>query len=223
VACKASDDSDTNDVVLVFDNNRNVWIGKWNLPASTFTEYSNDLYMGSSASREVYKMLTDATVQDKGELIGYATKCATGWLNFTKDKAHQQIFDTVMIEGYVKLNTPITFKLFYDWNGQPATQWTWNPNDAEAQILNATSENVMGVTQQGVTPLGVELIDEEDEVTDQKRFIVYFKVQQQPHTFVKLQWETDGKNQYAELTNIAANVMPVDNIKEDYITDVEST
>lgn len=225
IACKETSSSTSNDVILAYDNNRSVWVGKWNLPASCFTEYDGKLYMGSSASREVYEMFTDLRAQDKGSsgLIGYATKCKTGWLNMTKDTDHQQEFDMLCVEGYIKLNTPVTFSIYYDWQTEPTTSWIFDPASHTDNILDATAEETMGVTQMGVTPLGVELSEDSTTLVDERRFIAFFKVQATPHTYVRLGWEVDGVSKFLEMTNIAANVRPIITLKEDYIIDTETT
>jgi hypothetical protein len=224
VAYKETSASTTNDKVIVFDHNRSVWVGEWNLPASSFIEYNGELYMGSSASKEVYKLFTEKTSQDKdGDLIGYKMRCATQWKNLTKDQAHQQNFDTIKIEGYIKLNTKVTFSLLYNFAATSTVSWTWDPNTQITNVLGTTEEEVLGVVEMGTAPLGIEL-DEREDIGDygEQRFIVYFKTKPINHNYVKLEWETDGTEKYLEITDISINAQTLPALKEDFILDIET-
>jgi hypothetical protein len=223
VATKESEDSLTNDSVLVRDNTRGRWVGKWNLPAQCFTEYNNEVYFGSSASREVYKMMTATTVQTKGtDLIGYTFRAATQWINKTSDKSHSEQFDTLKVGGFVKLNTPITFRLYYDFSLTASKEFTWDPQDNPTCILGLTEPQVLGVTYLGSTPLGVE--GSEDIFGDfgEVPFLTYIKIDPKAHNYVKLEIETDGENQYVEVTELAANITELPNLNEALISNFEA-
>jgi len=224
VACKETEDSATNDLVLVYDNNRSKWVGEWNVPAQCFTEYDGSLYFGSSASREVYKMFTLDTVQDKaGTPIGYGFRAATQWINKTRDNSHLQQFDCLKFAGYIKLNTTVTFRLYYDFETEPTHTWQWDPTITPTAVLDATQEQVMGVTYLGSTPLGVDLTNVEFGDYGEFRFLAYFRVPPTAHTYCKLQIETDGESQYLELTEIAANLIELKKIAEDYVLNSETS
>ena len=223
IACKQSSASVTNDLVLVYDNNRQKWIGKWSLPANVFTEYDGNLYMGSAASREVYKMLTNETVQRKGDATtGYKMRCATQWVNQSPDLAHEQRFTKLLVEGYIKLNTNPTFRLYYDFAKEAEQSWVFHPSSHTKTILGVTAEETMGETPLGVTPLGVEVFDEDVGDFGEFRFIAYFRVPERVHNYCRFEFETDGANQYLEVTGIKNNVTFLDVIREDYIIDTEN-
>ena len=222
VAVKESEDSATNDIILVRDNTRGKWVGKWNLPAQCFTEYNNNLYFGSSASREVYKMMTATTVQTKGtDLIGYTFRAATQWINKTSDKSHSEQFDTLKVGGFIKLNTPITFRIYYDFSLEPAKTFTWNPQDHPKSILGLTPAQVLGVSYLGSSPIGVD--GSEDVFGDygEVPFLTYIKVSPTAHNYVKVEVETDGENQYVEITQLGANITELPNLNEALITPFE--
>lgn len=223
LAYKTDSSSSSNDQIAVFDHDRDVWIGVWNLPASSFAEANGNLYMGSSASREVYKMFDTQTAQDKAAVLtGYKSRFATQWINQTKDTSALQSFNTLKVEGYIKTNTPLTFKIFYDFSRTEDVSWTWDPAVKSTPVLGEVDDEVMGVTQVGVTPLGVELDDSEAGDYGEQRFIVFFKLQERPHNYVKLEVEADGSNKYFEITELATNMRQHDHIKDDYIIDIEN-
>ena len=222
IATKETEDSETNDLVIVRDNNRGKWVGKWNLPAQCFTEYNGDVHFGSSASREVYKMMTTDTVVRKGtDLIGYTFRAATQWINKTSDKSHSQQFDTLKVGGFVKLNTPITFRLYYDFSLEPAKTFVWDPQEHPTCILGLSESQVLGVTYLGSTPLGVE--GSEDSFGDfgEVPFLTYIKVTPTVHNFVKIEIETDGESQYVEINELSANLSEVPNLNESLIVSHE--
>ncbi len=223
VAAKETSASTTNDLVLVYDNNRSKWVGKWNIPAQSFTEYNNTLYFGSSASREVYSMFTDDTVQLKGTTkIGYNFRVATQWINKTKDHSHLQQFSKLKVGGYIKLNTTATFRLYYDFGTEAAYSFDWDPQETPDAILGLTEEQVTGVTYLGSSPLGIDLSGTDFGDFGEVRFLAYFNVPLTVHTYVKLEVETDGESKYIEITEFAANVNEVDKINESYILDSEN-
>jgi hypothetical protein len=224
VACKENDNSTSNDIVLVYDNNRGVWVGKWNLPASCFSEYDAKAYMGSANSREVYKLFSNLyTSQEKnGAFIGYPVRCATGWNNYSKDGGHQQQFDTLMLEGYIKLNTKVEFSLYKDFELSPYKSFTWNPNKKSSCILGQSDEDVMGKTSLGDTPLGIELGTIDDD-TGAQRFVAYFKVPPIVHQYLRVEWKSDTDNGYIEITNLAGNITEVLPLNENYIINSEES
>lgn len=208
IAAKQTDASSTNDKVLVFDNNLQKWIGEWNIPAADFAIYNNELYFASSASKEVYKMFTTSTSTVKGENVtGYDTYCETQWVNKTSDGLSTQNFNIVAVTGYIRLNTPVTFGLCYDFDPIPRVTWTFDPSLASVtayNIVGSTPGNTMGVTALGVTPLGTEVAAASGD-HDEQRFVVYFLVPYLDHNWAKLSWATSGSNKYVEITDIRSN------------------
>jgi hypothetical protein len=224
VSCKETPASATNDIVLVFDNDRGKWVGRWNVPAACFAEYGGALYFGSSASRETYRLFHTATAQAKGSVsIGYRTRCATQWVSLG-DGVHQEQFDTLAVRGYVNPTTRIIFRLYFDRSTEPYMQWSYDPVTATSTVLGATSEEVLGTVQIGTAPLGVELSSENDETGafGELPFIAFFKVPAIPHTFVKMEWETDGAGTFAEINDVKANVTVLPAIAEAFVVDTES-
>lgn len=205
LAAKETDDSETNDVIVLYDNNRQKWIGKWLIPGADFTIFNNELYAGSSASREVFKLFHTINSTVKGNnAISYDTLCATQWINKTPGGLGTQSFDTIAITGYITDNTPIDFGLYYDFETEARYTWTFDPASSSANILESTGELTLGSTPIGVTPLGIELGEELGDYNE-RRFVVYYRVPADDHLWTKLQWASTGLNQYYEITDILAN------------------
>lgn len=206
VALKETTNSSTNDVVIVYDNVYEKWIGEWDMPISDFTTYNNELYFFSSASNEAYKMLTSRTAQIKGEtVIGYDTEVETNWVNRTQTGINNQFFTMITFRGWIKENTPITFSLYHDFSVEPTNTWVFDPAEVSQDIiLGNTAENVMGVTPLGVTPLSVEIGTEETEFGERPFFVCY-KVPITIHQFVKLGWSTENVDAFYDITDIQAN------------------
>lgn len=211
VAAKATSSSSTNDKVIVFDNNLQKWIGEWEIPAADFAVYNNELYFGSSASKEVYKMFTTRTTQVKGtDLLPYDTYCETHWVNKSSDQLSTQKFNMLAIAGYVRLNTPITFSLYYDFSTEAKHTWTFDPANQTIitnNILGDTAEASLGVTPLGVTPLSIELSATDIGDYNEQKFLIYYTLPFDDHIWAKLSWSTTGVDQYAEITDISANFM----------------
>jgi len=207
IACKETEDSETNDIVVVYDKNVQRWVGKWDIPASCFTVYDNELYLGSSASNEVYKMFTPTTATVKGaDLIGYASDAVTNWVNKTPDGSHLQDFNIIRVTGYIRMNTTVTFNLYYDFGTQPELSWTFDPASATStnMILQEVAESQIGVDPLGVTQFAAYVEDDVD-AEDERRFVVYFVLPFRPHLWSSIGWNTDGVNKYVEVTEVSAN------------------
>lgn len=205
VACKRTSASTGNDLVIVLDNNLQKWIGVWNLPAAAFTDYNSELYFGSSATNEVYKMLTDNTSTVKGTTVnGYDTRVETNWVNKTTDGMSTQEFDLLEITGYIKQNTPVEFALTYDFKTEPAHTWIFDPATSPNNILENSDYQVLGINPLGVVPLSVTIEPDEGDFGEQ-RFHVVYRLPPNIHTWVKLSWVTSGSNRYYEFTDIKAN------------------
>lgn len=206
VSLKETTASDSNDIVIVYDNVYERWIGEWDIPAADFTTFNNDLYYFSSASNETYKMLTTRTAQVKGTtVIGYDAEVETNWVNRTQATISNQFFTMLTIRGWITLNTPITFSLSYDFSVEPTHTWVFDPATASGDIiLGDTAENVMGVTELGVTPLGVEIGEETSEFGERPFYICY-NVPQTIHSWVKLSWSTSNPDAYFDICDLQAN------------------
>lgn len=205
IAAKKTSDSITNDLIILFDNNLQRWVGEWSLPAAAFTVYDNELYFGSSASREVYKMFTTLNSTVKGDVsLGYDTLVETQWGNKTEGGLQTQRFNTIGITGYIKLNTKLALSLFYDFEVEATHNWIFDPLNSVPMVLEGVGELTLGTAPIGVTPLGVELGEEEGDFGE-RRFLVYYRVPFRDHVWMKMQMSSTGENQYFEVTDILAN------------------
>jgi hypothetical protein len=211
IAAKETSDSATNDKVLVYDRSISQWVGEWNLPAADFTTYDNNLYFGSSASRETYRMLTTDRYLKKGETVAsYPTRVLSNWINKTKGQKFPQVFDTLVIEGYITLGTILTFELFFDFEKQATYSWSFDPTSTNLSdtLLSSTTTGTIGYHELGLEPIGFDLGEEGESEIGERRFYVAYKIKPRVHQFVSLGWGsgTGASNPYYEIMDASANI-----------------
>lgn len=206
VSGKVTSSSNTNDSIIIYDHTRSQWVGEWPLAFENFTEYNGNLYAGSSASREVYQLfMVDTVDKDDTEETGYKMRLRTQWRSFTPGRTHQQKVSILRLEGWIKLNTTVTFQVYYDFASTAYLSFDWNPQTTGGSIFAIPNEQVMGVTYLGTTPLGVPIA--EDDVGDfgEFRFKIFVSIPSKSHDYIRLGVETDGVGQYIEITDWDVN------------------
>ncbi len=109
----ARDDSDFNNVIIVYDSlyNRFTEFSGWN--ADSFAVYNSNLYYGDSVNENVYKAF-DSEYDDND--LPYTTEWKTKWINFGDPDLFKEI-SYLWVEGWINKNTTIDFTVYLDEGG----------------------------------------------------------------------------------------------------------
>ena len=107
------DDSDFNNVVIVYDSlyDRFTKFTGWN--ADSFTVYNDNLYYGDSVNQNVYKAFHN---EYNDTDLPYVTEAKTKWFNFGLPDLFKEIA-YVYVEGWINKASEIDFTVYLDEGG----------------------------------------------------------------------------------------------------------
>lgn len=219
-ACKETEDSSSNDVVISYNYKRGAWEGIWDMAVADWFEHEDGLYHVSSDSKEAYKMFEGVDKDKAGTHYPVNAYWKSGYINLTESGMHQQSLKRIAVTGWIAENTTITFDLAYDF-GSSAETFSWEFAGTESSyIFGEPVYNVLGTFPLGVTPLG--MIGE--EILDNKRkFLVYFNVPDKQHNWFQLGFGSNGIGQDWEIIDVAVDVEETSEINTNLVRNTESS
>lgn len=168
-----SEDATYNDVVLVFNYQKNAWeapIVGWN--ANCWMIYGDELYFGSSTNPEVYKYDEDL-YDDNGN--PYECVARFAFSNYG-DASLPKSFESIFMEGYISENTTITINVLYNYNGSQETRSTTLSGTDSTYIVASTDTTGLGLYGLGEEPMGSIA----DVPSDLQKFRIYLQTSKQP-------------------------------------------
>lgn len=218
-ACKETEDSSSNDVVIAYNYKRGAWEGIWDLAVADWFDYNNELYFVSSDSKEAYKMFEGVDKEKSGTHYPVNAYWKSGYINMTKSGFHQQTLKRIAVTGWIATNTTLTFDLAYDF-GTSAETYSWTFEGTETDyVFGEPVYNVLGTSPLGVEPIGSISAD----VSENKRkFLVYFNVPAKQHNWFQLGFGSNGTGQDWEIIDIAVDVEESSEINTNLVKDTES-
>lgn len=165
LACKSTSAQGANDRVLVYDYRTNGW-SIWHMSVNDWFIYGGELYFGSSAAQNTYKMF-DGYEDSAGISIG--AEWRSGFIDI--EPGHLKSQYLLYVEGSIATGTTLTFYINYD-DGGRTTQVTKTitGSTSNAYVL-AGSAPTFGSFSFGTTAFGGGLFT---GATDLNRFRVYF-------------------------------------------------
>lgn len=217
-ACKETEDSSSNDVVIAYNYKRGAWEGVWDIAVADWFEHEGNLYHVSSDSKEAYKMFEGVDKEKSGVHYPVNAFWKSGYINMTESGLHQQSLKRIAVTGWIAANTTLTFDLAYDF-GSSAETYSWEFSGVDSDyIFGDPVYNVLGTYPLGVVPLG--MIGE--EILDNKRkFLVYFNVPEKQHNWFQLGFGSNGVGQDWEIIDIAVDVTETEDINTNLVKNTE--
>jgi hypothetical protein len=163
IPLKTTDNAANNDVILIYNRNTNSFEGIWDLGAFSLTEFGEKYYYGSSTDSNVYQMFTTRNADVEGDTAnGYSVEVATHFFNLLPSKAYQQAIHGMVIEGYIRGGSQVTFNVWKDFNDTPSV--TFNFNADETGYLDGESSNIyLGDAPLGINNLSIDYTDVDND------------------------------------------------------------
>lgn len=119
-----SSGSTNNDVTIVYNKVTDSFEGIWDIPAFAFERFNGLLYYSESNGANVHQMLTSTFADAVGTTrFPIVAQYATHFMNLTKSKGDLQALNGLYVQGYVKGDSTITFKLWKEFANQPFLQF----------------------------------------------------------------------------------------------------
>jgi hypothetical protein len=172
-----SDSSQTfNNNLLVWNKITNSFEGIWDIPAFGLERWNEELYYAESNGINVYKMLTgfsDVVGDDRFPIV---SECATHFFNLTAQKTGSQAISGLVIEGYIRGGTTITYNMWKDFSATPFL--TFNFASTEEGLLDGEESSIfLGGEPLGINPMAAKFSDPDQDGRRHFWFQVYFPFQ----------------------------------------------
>lgn len=169
IPLKSTPNASYNDVILIYNRNTDSFEGIWDIGAFGITEFNEGFYYGESGGANVYKMFhtRNADIEDTTE-YGYSMDVRTHFFNLMPSKAYQQAINGIVVEGYIRGGTTVSYNVWKDFNETPSLTFTFASTDTA--YLDGEGSNVYW----GDVPLGINAItvDYSDVDNDGRRHFV---------------------------------------------------
>jgi hypothetical protein len=159
IPLKSSTQSDNNDVILIYNRNTNSFEGIWDVAAFGLVEFGGKYYYASSNSPDVYQLFHPQNVDIEGETqYGYTFEVATHFFNLTAAKGNLQAMHGIVLEGYIRGGTTITYNIWKDFSDTPSV--TINLSADEEGYLDGDNSNIfLGDAPLGLNPMSIDFSD----------------------------------------------------------------
>lgn len=172
-----SDSSQTyNNVTLVYNKITGSFEGIWDLAVFGFERFNDGLYYAESNGNNVYKMLTGFADVVDDTRYPIVSEAVTHFFNLTAGKTGRQAINGLMIEGYIRGGTTITYSLWKDFSSSPFLTFTFASTE-EALLDGEASSASLGGNPLAINPLSATFSEPDSDGRRHFRFNVYFPFQ----------------------------------------------
>lgn len=201
IAARETPTSAFNDIVFVFNYQKNAWeLPRVGLNISCFFIYNNELYGGSSLNKETYKLETGHSIISGTTRYPMAASWTSGSHTFGNPFGMSRA-SSLYVEGYITSNTTLTVTLSYEYRGVGQQISGTISGTDDDYLLQDLSDADLGVIPLGVGSLGAGT----EEATDRLKFRVYFTFPEIPAYEIAVSFESDGIDQDWEVLRYAFN------------------
>lgn len=205
VCSKSSSDVTANDRLLVWNKDHLQWEGYWNINANTVIPHNGSLYYGDAYTPNVFKMLTGINKVKGTDTFPLTSRWISGWINGKGNGFDLNEISALAVEGYIRLNTTIDFKLYKDFsstsfqNLQIVASEDTNVLDGESPI------SFLGGSPLGLEPLGGSSILGDTDSEGYRHFIAYLYFPLTQIEYVSVEITSSGTGQAWEIIRLGLN------------------
>lgn len=176
ISCKSSNQTDFNDMVLVYNLRYHSWEAPYfGLSIASWFVYNQNLYGCMATSPDVIQMMTGTTDYMSTTSVGSPIDCqlTLGFRNFgSKDK--QKEFDQYYIEGLMQQSGTVNFAITYD-DGNTVRTGTLTGTE-QGFFFNNTTDGAFGLNPFGIQTFGPQVIPGTDVIAQKFRLILTTKI-----------------------------------------------
>lgn len=171
-SCKKASTDTNNNITLLFNRTTETFEGSWNIGASGFDIYNNDLYYAEADGSNVHKMFTGIADVAGDDTFPITATWQSNFFNLLPLKGNIQSISSIAIEGYIKTGSTVSVKLYKDFSDEASLSFDLTGTE-DSLLLGMVNQSFLGSTPIALEPLGTV----EDPDADGLRrfsFIVYF-------------------------------------------------
>lgn len=202
-----SADSTANDVVIVYNFQKNAWeapIYGWNV--ACWTVYNGELYFGSSFNPETYKAeISEFTDND----LSYECVARFSYNNYGSPELPKK-FSTLFLEGFISDNTTITVRALYNYLGSQEIREGSLAGTEDDYIVGGDLFNLLGNSQLALMPLAGADVDE-TAPSSLRKFRVYFTTTYQPFYELSLEISSNSVGAQWEILRFSTDAVLLPN------------
>lgn len=162
-----------NDVLLVWNRDRNIFEGIYDIGAFALEEWNGKYYYAQSNGANVYELFNGYSDVEGENSFGIDFRVDTHWMNLTSSKAYLQALHGIVLEG--RINSGATFDFFVskDFSSTPFLSGTFA--FTETGLLDGENSSVfLGSNPLSIGPLGVDVSDPDSDGVRHFSFRKYF-------------------------------------------------
>lgn len=176
IPCKSGSTEDNNNIIVVYNKMTKGFDGIWDIGAFSLVRWNDGLYYAESGGINVYKMLTGFTDVVGTNRYPIVSEYATHYFNLTAQKTEHQAMNGLMVEGYIRGGTEITFNVWKDFSTDPFL--TFNFSTDEVGLLDGQESSAfLGSSPLAINPLAATFSDPDEDGRRHFSFYVYFPFQ----------------------------------------------
>jgi len=154
IPLKSSSDATYNDIVLVYNRNKNIFEGIWDIGAFGIERWNGKYYYASSSSPDVYQLFYGNSDQVGTTKYSIDFEAVTHYMNLTGSHANAQAVNGISMEGYIASGATFNFSLYKDFSNIAFLNGTFVFTE-DGLLDGESSTAFLGSTPLGIGGLGV--------------------------------------------------------------------
>lgn len=201
---KSSDDTDNNNLMLIYNRKTSSFEGIWSLGANGFDtfkgvdEAATELVYAESNGANVWKMFQGEKSDIRGtSKLPYTARWKSNFFNALPIKSNMQGMNSIAIEGYITANTTFTYNLYKDFQDDASLSFTFSGTETEFIEGAEGIAKFFGSHPFGTSPIAGSIGAPDEDGRMRFSFIVYF-----PYVYGQYfadEFTSSGKNQDWEI------------------------
>jgi hypothetical protein len=206
IGCRSDSDVTANDRTIVWNKDYKRWEGYWHISMAAIVPHRGSLYYGDAYSPDVYQMMVGTNRVKGDDTYPMSSRWVSGWINGRGKGFYLNEVSCLAVEGYIRLNTTINFKLYKDFSSTSFQDLQLVAYEDEDAIDGGSTFTLLGGSSLGLEPLGAgSLLGDEDD-DGYRHFVAFLPFQITQVEYVSIEANSSGTNQGWEVTRMGINV-----------------
>lgn len=155
---KSSDQVTQNDVLLVWNRDKSIFEGIWDIGAFAIDRWNDGYFYAQSNAANVYELFQDHSDVEGTERFGIDFEVATHFFNLTASKGNLQAMSGIVLEGYIAGGASFDFQVFGDFASSSFLSGTFSFTE-EGLLDGEQTQAFLGNGPLAINPLAVSISD----------------------------------------------------------------
>lgn len=173
---KSSSSATYNDVVLVYNRDKQIFEGIWDIGAFGIDRWNDGYYYAQSNAANVYKLFEGHSDVEGDARYGINFEVATHYMNLTASKGYLQAMHGIVVEGYIAGGATFNFSVTGDFAANAFLSGTFAFTE-EGLLDGELTKAFLGNGPFAINPLGVSITDPDSDGRRHFQWRQYFPFQ----------------------------------------------